>query len=582
MRISGPVALLTASLTLSACQTTPETPPEEQKAIVSVSERVDASLRDAAAGAEQRGDYQTALLHYRKAYERDDTRLDAIVGLSRSLRHIGRPKEAIAISERGLGVHKRHPELLAELGKAQLADNDALAAIDSLSRAGALEPEDWRINSALGIAYDRIGMYDQAERRYQLALKEDANNSVVLNNLALSKAQLGELPNAVQLLEKAVAQPDATPHIRQNLALLYAAQGRIDAAERLVRGDLDKKIADENMLYYRWLARNSQGEAVGVPLPSPGPSSSIVPPNGTRRAQGAISQPVVAPPQHRAVRQTEVEPPDATSPSAAVPPTPAPSRKIATSPPPPVKPKGEDASPVAASSSPPDTTETSAETATQAKVATDDRVTPPTEAKIADTDGSSRIPAPINLVARDEDQVDGLGAAPPSANLPPGGERASDSAGPTIRDEGQPLSSSSRTERQTRAASEETKTTVGKKQSPEKEAEATSGNDEAPARPRTASLKTKEEVRTTDGSVFRVQLGSYRKRNDANSGIQILQSKHADILESVELGIMAVTIPESGDFYRVMTAPIPSRLTASELCQKFKDRDVGCLVLRRQ
>ena len=100
-----------------------------------------------------------------------------------------------------------------------MADGDAMAAIDSLSRAGALQPDDWRVNSALGIAYDRIGMYDQAARRYKMALENNANNPVILNNMALSKAQMGELDEAVEILEKATAQPDATAHTRQNLAL---------------------------------------------------------------------------------------------------------------------------------------------------------------------------------------------------------------------------------------------------------------------------------------------------------------------------------------------------------------------------
>ena len=249
MRILGGLAVLAATVTLAACQTTPQQPPEEQQAIVSMSERVDASLRDAADSAEQRGDYQTALLHYRKSYERNEKKLETIVGLARTLRNVGRPKESIAISVRGLEIHKRNPLLLAELGKAQLADDEPMAAIDSLSRSGALKPGDWRVHSALGIAYDRIGLYDLATRRYKLALEIDANNPVALSNFALSKAQRGELKEAVKMLEKAAAQPDATVQVRQNLALLYAAQGRIDSAERLVRRDLNQETADENMLY---------------------------------------------------------------------------------------------------------------------------------------------------------------------------------------------------------------------------------------------------------------------------------------------------------------------------------------------
>ena len=440
-----------------------------------------------------------------------------------------------------------------------MADGDAMAAIDSLSRAGALQPDDWRVNSALGIAYDRIGMYDQAARRYKMALENNANNPVILNNMALSKAQMGELDEAVEILEKATAQPDATAHTRQNLALLYAAQGRIDTAERLVRSDLDEKTANENMVYYRWLARNGRGEPVGVPVQSKGPSSSIIVPDGNSpdgtlkvSRDEILASEVPGATAKRDIRVIPMTPDDADpqgptsdtagrdgAPTPTGPPaTPAAAGEADTAPDADRRP--ETPAPAAAvptagegiakpSATVTDAGSAPAEANEAAPTAMAVASTTPASATETTSTGdppprSKAGPSATTSLVRIEDQVDGLGAAP-RVTPPP-----------------------------------------------------------APAARETEPVKTANAppAMTAGSSVFRVQLGSYRNRDDANNGIQILQTRHGDILEAVELAIMAVTLPDAGDYFRVMTAPFPSRVAAAEMCQKFKSRDVGCLVLRRR
>ena len=203
-------------------------------------------MLDAAAQAERRGKYDTALGYYRSAYERDAGNVEATLGLARNLRRVLRAREAMVIAERGLEVHKRHPQLMAELGKAQLDANDTLNSIETLSRAGSFLPKDWEIQSAIGVGFDRLGMYDQAVHRYENALAIAPGNAVVLNNLALSLAQSGQLAQAIAMLEKATSSPEVSAQMRQNLALLYATNGNYRAAERLVRRDLPNEMAESN------------------------------------------------------------------------------------------------------------------------------------------------------------------------------------------------------------------------------------------------------------------------------------------------------------------------------------------------
>jgi Flp pilus assembly protein TadD len=94
-------------------------------------------------------------------------------------------------------------------------------------------------------------MYEQAERRYRQALDLSPENAVIMNNFSLSLAQAGNLPEALEILERAIGLPEATPRMRQNLALLYAMKGNLTLAEKYVRRDMPPNIADQNMAYYQ-------------------------------------------------------------------------------------------------------------------------------------------------------------------------------------------------------------------------------------------------------------------------------------------------------------------------------------------
>lgn len=301
------VVPLFALAALAAC----ETPAPAASTPSETTRKIESSLLDAARAAEQRRDYQTAATYYRGIYERDQAGLEGVLGLSRSLRQLGRPKEARALVERAAAKRPQDAALLAELGKAQLGADAALDAIESLSKADALRPGDWEVNSALGVAYDRTGMYDQAERRYREALGLSPDNVTVLNNLGLSLAQSGRLAQGVDALERASSLPESTPQVRQNLALLYAMKGDLKATERLVRRDLSGELAEQNLAYYRRLSASLRA---GGPTPLPNP---IV--------LGAEGPPVVAPPPSMPVSAAPAPPPQtipvAAAPAAAAPPT---------------------------------------------------------------------------------------------------------------------------------------------------------------------------------------------------------------------------------------------------------------------
>ncbi|MDP6344599.1 MAG: SPOR domain-containing protein [Alphaproteobacteria bacterium] len=233
--------------------------------------RLGRSLYEAAESSEQRRDFATAAAYYRNLYRRDPADLSAVVGLARALRRLLQAKEARAILLRAMKDRQNDADLLAELGKVQLVLGKPMKAIHSLSRIGAGDSKRWDVEDALGVAYDRIGMYPQAERRYRKALVLSPENATVLNNLALSMAQAERLDDAIEMLERAAALPEATPRMRQNLAMLYALKGDLATAEQYVRRDLPADIADQNMAYYRQLQKGMTGGASPIRPPAIAP-----------------------------------------------------------------------------------------------------------------------------------------------------------------------------------------------------------------------------------------------------------------------------------------------------------------------
>ena len=124
-------------------------------------------------------------------------------------------------------------------------------AIATLSDVVTRVPGDWRALSALGIAHDVTGDPEKAQTRYNAALVVSPNAVSVLNNLALSLTLSGNLAGGIKTLERAARLHNAGVQVRQNLALLYAMKGDLNAAERLLKRDLSTRIVQHNLRYYQ-------------------------------------------------------------------------------------------------------------------------------------------------------------------------------------------------------------------------------------------------------------------------------------------------------------------------------------------
>ena len=198
-------------------------------------------------------DFVAAASYWGGVYEQDPQNAEAAAKYARGLRHLGSLQQALIVLQQAAAQHPNDANILAEYGKALTASGKPDQAEALLAKAGVLLPTDWTILSA--------------------ALQLAPENPTVLTNLGLSYALSGELARAEETLRRAVANPAAGAHARQNLALVLGLQGDFEEAERLARADLPPSLAVGNISYLRnMLAQPAlwqQMEALDAPIAGP-------------------------------------------------------------------------------------------------------------------------------------------------------------------------------------------------------------------------------------------------------------------------------------------------------------------------
>lgn len=245
-------AALGIALALGGCGSTglDGSPPEPSEA----SRKFDPQLFEAARRAESQHNYLEAAQHYQSLLARDAQNTELALALARNLRYGGSGQQAVEIVTTLIERDGRTGPLLVELGKAYVSADQMNLAVPILEEAAGLSPDRWDVPATLGVAYDYQGRFTEAQQSYATALQISPQNPDILNNMALSQAQSGDLVTALVTLNQAVDQPSASSQVRQNMALLLALQGDVENADRWARKDLPREIADENSKYYRYVA----------------------------------------------------------------------------------------------------------------------------------------------------------------------------------------------------------------------------------------------------------------------------------------------------------------------------------------
>jgi Flp pilus assembly protein TadD len=209
-------------------------------------------------------DWRRELNYWAPRYQANPGDAEAAMEYARALRATGQRAQAAAVLQQASIHNPRNMKLIGDYGRA-LADVGKYAeALDALGRAHTPDNPDWRVLNAQGAVLDQIGRHREAQARYSAALKVVPDEPSVLSNLGLSYALEKKLKTAELMLRKAVAQPGASPKMKQNLALVVGLQGRFSEAEKIASSDLPASEAKANVAFLRkMLARQNAGENKG-------------------------------------------------------------------------------------------------------------------------------------------------------------------------------------------------------------------------------------------------------------------------------------------------------------------------------
>jgi tetratricopeptide (TPR) repeat protein len=166
------------------------------------------------------GDAAAAIPHFRAALERDPTQGAALYGLGRALLESGE-------REAGLAALERHRELVKLLDQWDFA-----------RRGVDLAPEHAPNLAQLAEAERALGRDDRARERFREAearARGEEIAPIALRHARLYSESLGDVDEAVRVLERAAAQqPDVRLFVRAGDVLLAAGRG-IDAVQRFYK-----------------------------------------------------------------------------------------------------------------------------------------------------------------------------------------------------------------------------------------------------------------------------------------------------------------------------------------------------------
>lgn len=208
-------------------------------------------------------------------YRDNPSDVDAAMAYARALRATDQRAQAVAVLQQASIRNPRSMPLLGAYGRALAEAGNYREALDALSRAHTPDNPDWHILNAQGAVLDQMGRHAEAQRHYSAALKIVPDEASVLSNLGLSYALTKDLKRAESTLRRAVAQPNAEPKVRQNLALVIGLEGRFAEAEKIASADLPETEAAANVGYLRQMlaqqtGRKNKGRPPYVPPPDAG------------------------------------------------------------------------------------------------------------------------------------------------------------------------------------------------------------------------------------------------------------------------------------------------------------------------
>ena len=198
--------------------------------------------------------------------------LSSSVRQAQLLRLAGQYDAAVKILSQLMLVASDDPRVVGEYGKTLTEQGRASEAVQFLSRATELQPNDWTLYSAMGVADDQLGDQTAARAAYEHALILKPSEPSVLSNYALSRMLANDPDAARALIARAQnAGGNSDPKIARDIALVNQLAPAPDAPAAAVASAPSKPVA---VATSRPLPLPYSQQPIVIPAPPP---ANIVP-----------------------------------------------------------------------------------------------------------------------------------------------------------------------------------------------------------------------------------------------------------------------------------------------------------------
>ena len=244
--------------------------------------------------APEADDYVGGAAYWGAKFEANRGDVSAAINFARNLRLMGGARQAVAVMKEQVMKSPDNAKVLAEYGKALTAAGRFKDAIPFLARSAQMDDDDWTTFSTYGVALDQSGNHIAAQENYQVALKLAPGNPTIESNMAMSYVLTGRIDDAEITLRRLVARPDATPQMRQNLAMIETMRGNTAEAEQLALEDLPADQASSNLALFKQLDAQKAPAPV-VPATTPVPTETPAPAETAAPAAAPAPAAIAAP-----------------------------------------------------------------------------------------------------------------------------------------------------------------------------------------------------------------------------------------------------------------------------------------------
>lgn len=193
---------------------------------------------------------------------------DAVMGArlrALVLQRTNRAAEAVPVLAEAFGKTPTS-QLAIELYQARRLAGDTASAVTEVGKWVESNPRDNVARFVYASGLLEVRDYTRAANEYELLVREEPNNPIILNNLAWLKSELGA-PDSIEYARRAYQVAPESPEIADTLGWALVKDNKPDEGLKYLQEAAAKRTTDGNIQYHLAFALNAVGkreEAVAI------------------------------------------------------------------------------------------------------------------------------------------------------------------------------------------------------------------------------------------------------------------------------------------------------------------------------